>query len=131
MRIVVIGGGGHRRTYLIPMLVERGHEVINVTRGQSRLLMARWQIGFRSVAADRESWDKSQDLWCHFVRDLKPDVVVDLICFTESECQAAGVEALRAIMCSAPLRHHLDLWTQRPKFPPLKISPRRPWHSPA
>ncbi len=36
MRIVVIGGSGHIGTYLIPMLVERGHEVINVTRGQSQ-----------------------------------------------------------------------------------------------
>ena len=34
-RVVVIGGSGHVGTYLVPALVERGHEVVNVSRGQS------------------------------------------------------------------------------------------------
>jgi len=32
-RIVIIGGSGHVGTYLVPALVERGHEVVNVSRG--------------------------------------------------------------------------------------------------
>ena len=32
-RIVIIGGSGHIGTYLVPALVERGHEVVNVSRG--------------------------------------------------------------------------------------------------
>jgi nucleoside-diphosphate-sugar epimerase len=32
-RIVVIGGSGHVGTYLLPALVERGHEVPKVSRG--------------------------------------------------------------------------------------------------
>ena len=32
-RIVVIGGSGHVGTYLLPALVARGHEVVNVSRG--------------------------------------------------------------------------------------------------
>ena len=34
MKVVVIGGKGHIGTYLVPRLVEAGHEVSVVTRGQ-------------------------------------------------------------------------------------------------
>ena len=37
MRIVVIGATGHIGGYLVPMLVEQGHDVVAVSRGQSRL----------------------------------------------------------------------------------------------
>jgi uncharacterized protein YbjT (DUF2867 family) len=33
MRIAVIGGSGHIGTWLTPMLVEAGHEVVVVSRG--------------------------------------------------------------------------------------------------
>ncbi len=36
MRIVIIGGTGHVGTYLVPRLVRAGHEVINVSRGESK-----------------------------------------------------------------------------------------------
>ena len=32
-RVVVIGATGHIGTYLVPRLVDRGHEVIAVSRG--------------------------------------------------------------------------------------------------
>jgi len=35
-RVVVIGGSGHVGAYLLPALVERGHNVINVSRGQAK-----------------------------------------------------------------------------------------------
>ncbi|MGO4610907.1 NAD-dependent epimerase/dehydratase family protein, partial [Variovorax sp. 2RAF20] len=34
-RVVVIGATGHVGTYLVPRLVEAGHEVIAVSRGTS------------------------------------------------------------------------------------------------
>ena len=34
MRIVIIGGTGHVGTYLMPRLVEAGHEVVCLSRGQ-------------------------------------------------------------------------------------------------
>ena len=34
MKIVIIGGTGHVGTYLVPYLVEAGHEVVCVNRGQ-------------------------------------------------------------------------------------------------
>jgi nucleoside-diphosphate-sugar epimerase len=36
MKVVVIGGTGHVGTYLIPRLVQAGHEVLCVTRGTSK-----------------------------------------------------------------------------------------------
>ncbi|HXT87872.1 MAG TPA: NAD-dependent epimerase/dehydratase family protein, partial [Trebonia sp.] len=32
-RVVVVGATGHIGTYLVPRLVDRGHEVIAVSRG--------------------------------------------------------------------------------------------------
>ncbi len=94
MRIVVIGGSGHIGTYLIPMLVERGHEVINVTRGERAPYVAHgaWQA-VQAVQADRTAEDAA-GTFGERVRDLKPDVVVDLICFTEASAKQL-VEAVR------------------------------------
>lgn len=94
MRVVVIGGSGHIGTYLIPMLVEKGHEVINITRGQSQpyLPNAVW-LDVQQIAADRAAEDKA-GTFGQRVRDLKPDVVIDLICFTEVSARQL-VEALR------------------------------------
>ena len=33
MKVILIGGSGHIGTYLIPRLVEAGHDVTNITRG--------------------------------------------------------------------------------------------------
>jgi uncharacterized protein YbjT (DUF2867 family) len=35
-RIVIIGGSGHVGSYLLPALVERGHEVVNISRGAAK-----------------------------------------------------------------------------------------------
>ena len=40
-RVVIIGGSGHVGTYLVPRLVEAGHEVICVSRGCCEA-MYRW-----------------------------------------------------------------------------------------
>jgi uncharacterized protein YbjT (DUF2867 family) len=34
MRVVVIGGSGHVGTFLVPQLVEAGHEVVSISRDQ-------------------------------------------------------------------------------------------------
>ncbi|MFD2357599.1 NAD-dependent epimerase/dehydratase family protein [Nonomuraea ferruginea] len=36
MRVVVIGASGHIGTYLVPRLVEAGHDVVAVSRGTRR-----------------------------------------------------------------------------------------------
>jgi nucleoside-diphosphate-sugar epimerase len=94
MRVVVIGGSGHIGTYLIPMLIEQGHQVINVTRGQSEpyLPSAAWQR-VQPVTANRASEDRA-GTFGQRISDLKPDVVIDLICFTEDSARQL-VAALR------------------------------------
>jgi len=69
------------------MLVERGHEVINVTRGTSQpyLANAAWN-SVQSVQADRDAEDKA-GTFGQRIRDLKPDIVVDLICFSEDSAR--------------------------------------------
>ena len=47
-KVVIIGGSGHVGTYLVPRLVEAGHEVVNVTRGQRAALSRRTRRGTRS-----------------------------------------------------------------------------------
>ena len=82
MRIVVIGGSGHIGTFLIPRLVRAGHEVVNISRGKrsSYLDDPAWQHVCH-VAADRAAEDR-EGTFPDRVAGLRPDVVVDLICFT-------------------------------------------------
>ncbi|MFB3891152.1 MAG: NAD-dependent epimerase/dehydratase family protein [Phycisphaerae bacterium] len=94
MRIVIIGGSGHIGTYLVPRLVQAGHEVINISRQARKPYIAAPQwAGVKSVAADRHAEDKT-GAFPRRVADLKPDAVIDNICFTPASA-AALVEALR------------------------------------
>ena len=45
MKVVVIGGTGHIGTFLIPRLIEAGHEVIVISRKHNTLYLmnAAWQ----------------------------------------------------------------------------------------
>ncbi|HLO29261.1 MAG TPA: NAD-dependent epimerase/dehydratase family protein [Anaerolineales bacterium] len=94
MRIVMIGGSGHVGTYLVPRLVEAGHEVVNITRGQREPYHAHpaWRA-VQNVVVDRGAEDE-QGVFGRRVRALEPDVVMDMICFTEASARQL-VEALR------------------------------------
>lgn len=94
MRVVVIGGRGHIGTYLVPRLVERGHEVINVSRGERRPYLpdAAWD-SVRQVTLDRTRAEADGTFGSR-IAELEPDVVVDLICFT-LESATHLVHALR------------------------------------
>jgi hypothetical protein len=82
MRIVIIGGSGHVGTYLVPRLVEAEHEVINVSRAQREPYKAHsaWRL-VQQVTADRTAEDAA-GVFGQRILELKPDVVIDLICFT-------------------------------------------------
>ena len=94
MRTVVIGGTGHIGTYLVPHLVEAGHEVICVSRGQREPYRphSAWKRVQR-ITIDRNAAE-SAGTFGHQIRDLRPDVVVDNICFTLDSARHL-VEALR------------------------------------
>ncbi|WP_433724011.1 NAD-dependent epimerase/dehydratase family protein [Actinoplanes sp. CA-051413] len=116
MRVVVIGGSGHIGTFLIPRLARAGHEVISISRGQSSSYTddPAWQQ-VRQVSADREAEDRAGTFGDR-VAGLRPDVVIDLICFTLDSATAL-VERLRGE--TGHLLHCGSIWRAGPsgKFP--------------
>ena len=56
MRVVVIGGTGHVGTYLLPKLIETGHEVISVSRRKRSPY--RPHAGLKISVADRPGHDR-------------------------------------------------------------------------
>lgn len=94
MKVVIIGGTGHVGTYLVPRLVEAGHEVVCISRGQSEpyLPHAAWQAVER-VTIDRTEAETA-GTFGEQVAAFNPDVVIDMICFTVESCQHI-VDALR------------------------------------
>jgi nucleoside-diphosphate-sugar epimerase len=94
MRIVVIGGTGHIGTYLVPRLVVAGHEVTVVTRGQRQAYQSHpaWSQ-VRQVEIDRRAAERD-GTFGGAIRDLRPEVVMDMLCFDAPSARQL-VEALR------------------------------------
>jgi nucleoside-diphosphate-sugar epimerase len=82
MKIVVIGGTGHIGTYLIPRLVKIGHNVICVSRKKSKPYIehSHWKL-VEQITVDRIKADK-QGVFGLQIKELKADIIIDLICFT-------------------------------------------------
>lgn len=82
MRVVLIGGTGHVGTYLVPRLVEAGHEVINICRNQREPYQPHkaW-TQVQTIQIDRDQADQ-QGTFGPQIAALAPDVVIDMICFT-------------------------------------------------
>jgi nucleoside-diphosphate-sugar epimerase len=95
MRVVIIGGSGHVGTYLVPRLVEAGHEVVNISRAEREPYQANnaWH-SVQQINANREEEDE-RGVFGQRVRDLEPDVVIDMICFTLASARQI-VESLRS-----------------------------------
>ena len=92
-RVIVIGATGHVGTYLVPRLVEAGHEVIAVSRGQAEPY--RSHRAWKSVEPrqmDREALEKAGTFGKEILA-LKGEIVIDMICFTP-ESAARLIEAL-------------------------------------
>lgn len=86
-RVVVIGGSGHVGTYLVPMLVEAGHQVVNVSRGQAKPYKphSAWSQ-VETVIADRDVEDRAGTFGAR-IAALEANVVVDMISFTLDSTQ--------------------------------------------
>jgi nucleoside-diphosphate-sugar epimerase len=91
---VVIGATGHIGSYLVPRLVRAGHEVLAVSRGEREPYheAVEWR-SVQRVNADRDA-EESAGSFGRRIAGLRPDTVVDLICFTEVSARHL-VEALR------------------------------------
>lgn len=81
MKVVVIGGTGHIGTFLIPRLVEAGHEVVVVSRQQRSPYQTNeaWQK-VKMVTLDRQRLEQEKRFG-QAIADLAPQLVIDLICF--------------------------------------------------
>jgi nucleoside-diphosphate-sugar epimerase len=93
-RVVVIGATGHIGSYLVPRLVRAGHEVIAVSRGEREPYhpAVEWR-SVQRVNADRAAGEDAGSFGTR-IAGLRPDAVVDLICFTPASAQHL-VDALR------------------------------------
>lgn len=126
MRVVVIGGTGHIGTYLVPRLVEAGHDVSSVSRGRREPYRPHgaWSAVER-VTLDRVEAE-AEGLFGARIADLIPDVVIDLTCFTLVSARQL-VDALRG-----RVRHFLHcgtIWVHGPavEVPTTEAQPRRPF----
>ena len=93
-RIVIIGGNGHVGTYLVPELVERGYEVVNVSRGTASPYKQHpaWKA-IEQVVVDRKA-EEAEGKFGSRIAALSADIVIDMISF-ELEGTRQLVEALR------------------------------------
>ena len=126
MRVVLIGGKGHVGTYLVPRLVEAGHEVINISRNQRDPYQPNgaWRQ-VQTVEIDRVAADQ-QGTFGRQIADLAPDVVIDMICFTLDSARQI-TEALKG-----KVQHFLHcgtIWVHGPSavVPTTEEQPRRPF----
>jgi len=124
-RVVVIGGSGHVGTYLVPRLVGAGFEVVNVSRGQREAYApnAAWR-NVQTLVLDRDI-EEQEGTFGDRIRALKPDIVIDMICFTLGSAQHL-VEALRG-----DVQHFLHcgtIWVHGPSVavPTTEMAPRKP-----
>jgi nucleoside-diphosphate-sugar epimerase len=125
MKALVIGGTGHIGTYLIPRLVSADCEVVCLSRDQRKPYAPHeaWKK-VRMVAVDRHAEDAAT--FGERVASLDPDVVIDLICFTDESARAL-VEALRG-----RIQHFLHCGTiwihgHSVQIPTTEDQPRQPF----
>lgn len=113
MRVAVIGGNGQVGSYLIPTLVQEGHEVTCVCRGTSPYVHESPELAqIREVYLARGDEDFETE-----IARLGCDVVVDNICFTKAQAEAM----VRAL--SGKVAHYVvvgSIWIHGPSVcPPI------------
>jgi nucleoside-diphosphate-sugar epimerase len=126
MRVVVIGSTGHIGTYLIPRLIAAGHEVVALSRSRREpyALNGAWKFVTR-LQLDRAE-EEDRRTFGESIRALRPDALIDLICFTPESAQQL-VESLRG-----QIQHFLHcgtIWVHGPsvQVPTTEEAPRRPF----
>ncbi len=125
-RVVVVGATGHIGTYLVPRLVRAGYEVVALSRGARDPYhrAPEWR-SVKQITVDRQAEDAS-GTFGERVAGLRPDAVVDLLCFTGASAQQL-VDALRPIR---PLLVHCgSIWVHGPalRVPVAENEPRTPY----
>ena len=126
MRLVVIGGTGHIGTFLIPRLVNAGHDVIVASRGKRQPYVPHpaWTT-VRRIEIDRTAEEAAGTFGAR-IAALEADAVIDLICFTPASAQQL-VDALQ--LRQTLLLHCGTMWVHgRPTtVPTTEDAPRHPF----
>jgi nucleoside-diphosphate-sugar epimerase len=118
MRILVIGGTGFIGPPLVRRLVALGHEVASFYRGETQLQLP---TGVESIRGDRHRL-------AEYVRDFRrfaPDVVVDMIAFTEDDARGL-VETFRGLAQSTVVISSADVYRAYGRFIGLEEGPVEP-----
>ncbi|WP_422480333.1 NAD-dependent epimerase/dehydratase family protein [Pleomorphochaeta sp. DL1XJH-081] len=94
MHIVVLGGTGHIGSFAVPRLIQAGHSVTVVSRGNRDPYFTHvaWKK-VKRLSIDRERAE-TEGTFGKQIADLKGDVIIDLICFTQESGEQL-VEELR------------------------------------
>jgi nucleoside-diphosphate-sugar epimerase len=126
MRVIVIGGTGHVGTYMVPRLVEGGHEVVCISRGKREPYQPHGAWSFVEIIEVDRRKAEDEGTFGDFIAGLQPDVVIDMICFTLESAQSL-VKALRG-----RVQHFLHcgtVWVHGPsvQVPTTEEQPRRPF----
>ena len=125
MHIVIIGGTGHVGTYLIPSLAAMGHRLTVISRGQRRPYQshAAWE-SVRLITLERSEAEKA-GTFGSTIRQLQPDAVIDMICFSEESARQL-VESLRGQV--SYFLHCSTVWVHGhvTQVPITENQPRRP-----
>src|SRR5678816_3031344 len=87
MRILVIGATGHIGTFLVPRLVTAGHDVVAGSRGKREPYQPHPAWGdVERIGIDRSA-EEAAGTFGNRIAALRPDVVIDLICFSLDSAQ--------------------------------------------
>ena len=122
MRVIVIGGTGHIGTWLCPQLVEGGHSVVCVSRGDRQP----YQPNPLWDRVERANIDRNAEDFAERIAALGGDAVIDITCYTlESAVQL--VDALRGRV--QLFLHCGTIWVHGPsvQVPTTEDEPRRPF----
>ena len=126
MKILVIGGTGHIGSYLVPRLVQAGHQVQVVARNPQPQYTdphLSWpQVEW--ITADRRSEEES-GAWTERMQNIQADIVVDLICYSPEQ------NRLMVDTFKGRISHFLHcgtIWSYGPseKVPYEESFPRKP-----
>ena len=125
-KVVVIGAMGHVGTYLVPRLVNAGHDVVAISRGRAKPYAPHhaWD-SVEQLVMDRAAME-ADGSFGPAIRGLKADIVIDMICFTLASAQQLA-EALAGNV--GHFLHTGTIWTHgySSVVPTLEETPKRPF----
>lgn len=118
MKVVIIGGKGKVGTYLVPKLIEKGYDVINVSRGTSEPFLPNpaWNK-VTQVNLCREELE-TDDRFAREIAKLEPDILIDMICF-----KIESMQFLTSVL-KHKIKHYLacgSIWIHETiTYPPVR-----------